>query len=381
MYFMRAYRKLGTMFALLLSLVFIAGMIVSGIILWNVLEQRSEAEIAAKAGVLLDTVIAARNYVSNHFERQSTDFAAQAVPAFAAKEIFEDFHKQAGYEDFLYKEAALNPTNVRDTADSFETELINRFRHQAGLSELSGFRTRDGQQIYYLAHPLVVTQSCLVCHGSPASAPTGLVAAYGTAHGFGWRVGDVAAETIYVPANDVVSTTLHLFLMFIGIFSVVFAVLLFLITMLLRWYVIHPVSVMGELAQKVSDDKIVVDELDSEHILRITQRPDELGQLARVFHNMACEVIIRMDRLKQQVQQLRIEIDEQKRQHEVAEIVESDAFRNIQARARMLRNQHHEDFMRPPKPPIEPKASSEPPPLTTPVEPEDDPPKNGNIHS
>ena len=42
----------------------------------------------------------------------------------------------------------------------------------------------------------------------------------------------------------------------------------------------------------------------------VAERTDALGRLARVFQRMAREVAAREQRLKQQVQQLRIEIDE-----------------------------------------------------------------------
>lgn len=70
----------------------------------------------------------------------------------------------------------------------------------------------------------------------------------------------------------------------------------------------------------------------------VITRGDELGQLARVFRRMAVEVYAREQRLKQQVQQLRIQIDETKKARQVAEITESDYFQQLQQRAKNLRN-------------------------------------------
>jgi hypothetical protein len=69
----------------------------------------------------------------------------------------------------------------------------------------------------------------------------------------------------------------------------------------------------------------------------VTRRRDELGQLARVFERMAREVYAREERLQQQVQALRIEIDQAKRARQVAEITETDYFQQLQQRARALR--------------------------------------------
>jgi CheY-like chemotaxis protein len=69
----------------------------------------------------------------------------------------------------------------------------------------------------------------------------------------------------------------------------------------------------------------------------VAARPDALGQLGRVFQRMAREVYAREQSLKQQVQELRIQIDEGKKAREVAEITESDYFRSLKRRAQHLR--------------------------------------------
>ncbi len=74
-----------------------------------------------------------------------------------------------------------------------------------------------------------------------------------------------------------------------------------------------------------------------ESLSEVAARPDELGRLARVFQRMAQEVYAREQRLKQQVQQLRIEIDEVKKAKQVAEITETDYFQQLQLKARGLR--------------------------------------------
>lgn len=52
----------------------------------------------------------------------------------------------------------------------------------------------------------------------------------------------------------------------------------------------------------------------------------------------ALEAYIREQSLKQQIQQLRIEIDEAKRQKQVSEIVDTDFFQDLQAKARQIRS-------------------------------------------
>jgi CheY-like chemotaxis protein len=76
---------------------------------------------------------------------------------------------------------------------------------------------------------------------------------------------------------------------------------------------------------------------DPDSLTDVTARTDELGHLARVFQRMAREVYAREQRLKQQVQQLRIELDEVKQARQVAEITETEYFQQLQAEAQNLR--------------------------------------------
>jgi DNA-binding response OmpR family regulator len=66
----------------------------------------------------------------------------------------------------------------------------------------------------------------------------------------------------------------------------------------------------------------------------VVQRPDALGNLARLFRRMAIEVTARQRRLEDQVNQLTIAIDKEKQAAEVDAITESDYFQDLKARAR-----------------------------------------------
>jgi two-component system, cell cycle response regulator len=76
---------------------------------------------------------------------------------------------------------------------------------------------------------------------------------------------------------------------------------------------------------------------DSCCLTDVAARTDALGQLARVFSRMASEIYVREQNLKRQVQQLRIELDEARQARQVAEITESDYFRELEAKAQDLR--------------------------------------------
>ncbi len=92
---------------------------------------------------------------------------------------------------------------------------------------------------------------------------------------------------------------------------------------------LQDVSHVTTAAADVEAGQFVADTL-----AEVGKRSDELGQLARVFQRMAQEVAAREQRFKQQIETLRIEIDETKKARQVSELTETDFFQKLQAQAR-----------------------------------------------
>ena len=76
---------------------------------------------------------------------------------------------------------------------------------------------------------------------------------------------------------------------------------------------------------------------DPEALAPVCARDDALGRLARVFRQMADEVRAREDRLRAEVRELRIEIDDARQTRKVAEITQTEYFRDLRSRAGDLR--------------------------------------------
>lgn len=75
--------------------------------------------------------------------------------------------------------------------------------------------------------------------------------------------------------------------------------------------------------------------------------PDEISTLAQVFEIMMAKVRTREQTLRQQVAELKIEIDETKRQEQVSELTESDFFRELTEKARHIRERRETPGNRP----------------------------------
>jgi len=77
--------------------------------------------------------------------------------------------------------------------------------------------------------------------------------------------------------------------------------------------------------------------------LEATGGADEISRLSQVFGRMAKEVILREERLKKQVEELRIEIDQTKKARQVSEITDTDYFRALRSKAEQLRQRSQKE--------------------------------------
>jgi two-component system, cell cycle response regulator len=94
-----------------------------------------------------------------------------------------------------------------------------------------------------------------------------------------------------------------------------------------------------EQVARVTDAAAALEEdrFDAAILETVAARDDALGTLARSFARMAGQVRAREDRLRKEVAELRIEIDEAKQAQSVAEITGTDYFQDLRGRAAELR--------------------------------------------
>jgi len=134
-------------------------------------------------------------------ELLDNEFHPQSVPAFAATEIFGYLREK--FPDYFYKESTLNPTNPRNRATDWESDVVNQFRTGSTLAEFIGTREAPTGTTLFLARPIKVNNvSCLECHSTPDKAPAAMIKLYGSDNGFGWKLDDViGAQIVSVPVS------------------------------------------------------------------------------------------------------------------------------------------------------------------------------------
>ena len=289
--------KLKQKFTILLLVILTFGLSLSGFALSSLLRENAKQDISSTGLMLMQTMSSIRKYTNTQVnpelvDKLATEFLPQSVPAYSAREVFEILRKTPDYRDFFYKEATLNPTNLRDKADSFETEIVERFRNKSDLKEVSGFRSIPGGDIFYIARPLPITeQSCLVCHSVPEAAPPSMINLYGTANGFGWKLNEiVGAQIITVPANNVINKAHQSSLLIILIVSTIFIATILLVNYFLNRQVVMPLKRMTRIAEEVSTGHM---DVEFEQMSN-----DEIGNLAKAFKRMQLSLEMAMKRIK-----------------------------------------------------------------------------------
>ncbi|AFY47912.1 HAMP domain protein [Nostoc sp. PCC 7524] len=293
--------KIGSKFNLLLMVVFIFSICLSGTILSSVLQQRAKNEVSSQALILIQTLNSVRSYTQDRITpllssqlETATAFIPETIPSFSATEVFENFRRTEGNENFLYKEATLNPTNLRDKADDFETQLVERFRRESQTKEIVGLRSLPEGEVFYIARPLAITkQSCLRCHSTPELAPKSQLTTYGTQNGFGWKLNEiVAAQIISVPSKKIFTHVQSSWSLIMGLLIAIFAIVLFIINFLIKKTVIQRIKNIEKIAQKVSTGDMSADFDENSK--------DEIGGLAAAFNRMKSSLKIAMDMLNSQ---------------------------------------------------------------------------------
>jgi len=290
--------KLRQKLTLLLFLIFIGGLSVIGVALNIILERNAENEIASKGLILMETMNSVRNYTSNQVKPELVDrldekFLPETVPAYSAREVFEVLRQNPDYRDFFYKEATLNPSNLRDKADTFETKLVEQFRDNEDTKELRGFRSAPSGDLFYIARPLKVSKpSCLECHGTVSDAPKSMVERYGTVNGYGWKLNEiVAAQMMSVPADRVITQARQSFFLILAMISAIFVAIIFLLNLFLHRTVNRPLKRITQMAEQVSKGNMAID------FEQLANHNDEIGNLGKAFQRMKLSLEMAMKRL------------------------------------------------------------------------------------
>jgi protein-histidine pros-kinase len=275
---------LKTKFNLALLAAFLVGLALAAGMSWRIVHQNARRELLQEAALMTAQASAVRDYTANEIdpllaEQLKVRFLPHSVPFWAAQTVVHAMAKD--FPDYSYKEAALNPTNPADRAADWQIAIISDFSQNPSLEQLTTTRGTPSGPILSFSRPVRITdKSCLECHSTPAAAPQPMIDLYGTANGFGWKLGDViGAQIVSVPMSVALDRADAAFKVYLGGLVIVFVVIFVLLNLLLHFAIVKPVRRISAIASEVS-----LGNMDAPEV--IVRGRDEIASLAESFNRM-----------------------------------------------------------------------------------------------
>jgi HAMP domain-containing protein len=240
-------------------------------------------EVLQSSRIMMESAAGARKYTSEQIApilkpMIAHQFFPQSVSAYAAKRNFDVIHSK--FPDYMYREAALNPSNPQDRATDWEADIINEFRSHPEKEEISVIRSTATGPMLELARPLVNKPACMECHNTAATAPASMIALYGSENGFGWKPGEIiGAQIVSVPMSASAMRASHIRSLFVIPFLAFMGLLFVSVNILLSFVVVRPIEHMAKTAEAISLGKMDTPEYHY-------RGKDQIGRLAAAFNRM-----------------------------------------------------------------------------------------------
>ena len=285
--------KLRGKFNLMLLVVFGLALAASGYLSYKQLNDNARDEVLSNAGVLMETILSARNWAVNEVgpnlreTGEEEEMLMQGVPAYAANKVMEAVQKR--YPEYGYREVALNPTNVKHRPQDWEARIINTFRADATKQEEWGIRETNKGPYLYLARPIQIKQSgCLGCHTTPEKAPPQMFKIYGD-NGYGWKLKEIiGAQIVMVPMSVPIANADRMYKTFMYTLTGVFVAVAVLLNLMLSGLIINRLAEMATIAQEISRGNFEIGEFNE-------SGSDEVAHLSASFNRMRRSLIKAME--------------------------------------------------------------------------------------
>ena len=293
-------RPLRQQLAITLTAILSLSILVAVLLLNVLLGWQARDLIDQRAAFFMDAMLSVRSYTSQKVNpivaplNQGTGlFRPEAVPSYSAQTVAGYLKDSETYREYSYREAALNPTNLRDKADSFETGIIEKFRRDPSLTRQSGTKSTPLGEVHFVAQPIKIgKESCLVCHSTPDRAPQSQLLAYGNSSGFGWKLNEiVGTQIVTVPQQEVFVAKDRSLIATALLMVASFAVVGLITNIVLSQLILRP---MREISRKAEEASVTPATVNFEE----RERQDEIGLLARSFERMKQSLAISMQMLK-----------------------------------------------------------------------------------
>ena len=232
--------------------------------------QQAERELK----ILVDMVQSIQGYIAGSmrpFLMENNLFHSPGFSGIVATSLIAEKFKQF-QPDYYIKNVSDNPLNPENFPKPFEKEVLEAFRADQQLKDLTKVGFIDDQRMLVAAAPKMAKKGCMKCHGDPDEVPEQITSEFGTTYGYYYKLGDVVgASVVGVPIDDVRKVALERSLVASALLGIIFALVLLTVKFLVKRLLLAPIMEIAQVAHDVSKG-------DLEQKFE-TDRNDEIGDL------------------------------------------------------------------------------------------------------
>jgi methyl-accepting chemotaxis protein len=237
------------------------------------------AEANRELSLLEDSLSSLREYIAKDVRPgllQANLFESPAISGILTTSIMAGYFREK-QPDYYIKVASDNPLNPKNLPEPLEVKLLDKFRNDENLKEITETGLIKGRQFLFSARPSAAKQECMSCHGDPGKAPLPVTSKYGTASGYNYKPNSIVGTIgVGVPLVDINALVMQRGLVAMGIITVIFGLIFIIINALVKKSILLPIN-------NITEASIVLSKGDLDHEIHIERDGSEIGELANSF--------------------------------------------------------------------------------------------------
>ncbi|MCB1826162.1 MAG: DUF3365 domain-containing protein [Candidatus Competibacteraceae bacterium] len=237
------------------------------------------SEANKELSLLVDMVSSLRKYISKDIRPsllQANMFESPAISSTVTTSVIASYFKEK-QPDYYIKVASDNPLNPKNLPEPLEIKLLNEFRNNNDLKEITETGLINGHQFLVSARPSTAQKGCMLCHGDPVKAPLPVTIKYGTTSGYNYKLDSVVGVMgVGVPLADINVLVMQRGLVAVGIITVIFSLIFITINTLVKRNILLPIN-------DITKASIVLSKGDLDYEINIKRDGSEIGELANSF--------------------------------------------------------------------------------------------------
>lgn len=258
---------------------YVATIAISIPVIYFTTQHQVYAEANKELSLLVDMVASVREYIAKDVRPgllQANMFESPAISSTVTTSVVATRFKEKR-PDYYIKVASDNPLNQQNLPEPLERELLNKFRADKDLKEITEAGMIKGNNYLVSARPSIAHKECMICHGDPKKAPLPVSSKYGMSAGYNYEPDSIVGTIgVGVPMADVNALVMQRGLVAIGIITVIFGIIFVIINALVKSSILSPITNITEAA-------IMLSKGDIKHEINIKQDGSEIGELAHSF--------------------------------------------------------------------------------------------------